>query len=244
MKLKFPSMSMSSLAKELQFSGYTLQAFLQGRPLPRKDFVNLCQSIGIKDWRSVAERVRGINIGQSVAGSVIAAGNNNLVISENGEVVEVVDHDEVTPQIESQMISQDQAVERIDDAVRSNLIQLNQNMDKARKESGWFFTITLVSASLGFVVVLAGVGLLLAGQVAAGIVSSISSILLEIAAGLFFGKDKELRDTIERYHQSISDLQRILTMINIAETIKSEVERDSLKKEIIYKALDIDSRGG
>ena len=117
-------------------------------------------------------------------------------------------------------------------------------MNKARKESGLFFTITLVSASLGFVVFLAGVGLLLAGQVDAGKVSSILSIIPEIVAGLFFGKDKELRDTIERYHQSISDLQRILTMIDIAETIKSEGERDFLKKQIIYKALDIDSRGG
>ena len=121
MKLKFPSMSMSSLAKELQFSRYTIEAFLQGRPLPRKDFVNLCQSIGIKDWKSVAERDRSINIGQAVAGLVIAAGNNNLVISENGEVVEVVevvDHD-------VKVTSQDQAVEKINCKAHSDFIQMN-----------------------------------------------------------------------------------------------------------------------
>jgi ABC-type transport system involved in cytochrome bd biosynthesis fused ATPase/permease subunit len=125
----------------------------------------------------------------------------------------------------------------------SNLTQLEQNIAQARKESGQFFTITLVFASLGFAVVLTGVGLLLAGQVAAGIVSSISGIIPEVTAVLFFRKDKELRAAIERYHQYILDLQRILTMIDIAETVKSEEERDSLKKEIIYKALNIDGRG-
>jgi hypothetical protein len=239
MRLKFQSTS--SWAEELQLSGSTLMRFLKGDLIAKEHFVTLCESIGIEDWESVVEPDRNINIGQAVSGSVIVTGTSNIVVSENGEVV---GHDvTVTRQIESRIISQDQAFERIGFAVRSNLAQLEQNIAQARKESGQFFKLTLVFASLGFLVVLAGVGLLLAGQVAAGIVSSISSIIPEITAVLFFRKDKELRAAIERYHQYILDSQRILTMIDIAETVKSEGERDSLKKEIIYKALDIDNRG-
>lgn len=117
--------------------------------------------------------------------------------------------------------------------------QLEQNIDKSRSESGQFFKLTLIFASLGFLIVLAGVGLLLAGQVTAGIVSSIAGIVPEVTAALFFQKDKELRATIDRYHQHIIDSQRLLTMIDVAETMRDEKERDHMKKEIIFKALEI-----
>jgi hypothetical protein len=116
MKLKVPSMS--SLANELQLSMQTISSFLEGRPIAREHFINLCRCIGIEDWELVVETDSSINIGQSVAGSVIVAGTSNLVVSENGEVV---GHDiTVTRQIESRIISQDQAFERIGFAVRSN----------------------------------------------------------------------------------------------------------------------------
>lgn len=136
-------------------------------------------------------------------------------------------------------LSQDQAFERIGAAVRLNLEQLKENIAQARKESSQFFKLTLVFASLGFVVVLAGVGLLLANQVTAGVVSSISGIIPEVTAVLFFRKDKELRAIIERYHQHVLDSQRMLTMIDVAETVKSSEERDALKRQIIAKALGI-----
>jgi hypothetical protein len=40
--------------------------------------------------------------------------------------------------------------------------------------------------------------------------------------------------------QHVLDSQRLLTMIDVAETVKDETERDALKKEIVWKALGIE----
>ncbi|CAK8712978.1 MAG: hypothetical protein CDV28_13312 [Candidatus Electronema aureum] len=139
------------------------------------------------------------------------------------------------------IVSEDQAFERINAAVRMNLEQLERNIDQARKESNQFFKLTLVFSSLGFFVVLTAVALLLGGQVVAGVVSAVASTIPEVTAALFFKKDRELRDSIERYHQHVMESQRILTMIDVAETVQNHEERDSIKRQIICKALGIDS---
>ena len=84
-----------------------------------------------------------------------------------------------------------------------------------------------------------GVALLLAQQVAGAIVTSISGIIPEVTAVLFFRKDKELRIGVGKYNQHLLDSQHILTMIDVAETIQNVQERDSLKRQIIFSALSI-----
>lgn len=180
-----------------------------------------------------------LGVGGAVRESIIITGDSNIAIGDHGKVVgrDVT----ITSMTDKRILSQDQAFERIGAAVSSNLAQLEQNIDQSRKESGQFFKLTLVFASLGFLVVIAGVALLLAGQVTAGVVSSIASLIPEVTAVLFFKKDKELRATIERYHQQVLDSQRILTMVDVAETVKDGEEQDALKREIIYRALGIES---
>jgi len=116
---------------------------------------------------------------------------------------------------------------------------LNEISRKLEQNLGSFFKFTLVFAGLGFIVVIAGLALLLVGQITAGIISTIGSLIPDVIAAMFFSKDKELRGTIERYHQHVLDSQRLLTMIDVAETVRNGEERDSLKRQIIFKALGI-----
>ena len=139
------------------------------------------------------------------------------------------------------VISTEQAFERIGAAIRLNLKQIEKNIEQARTESNQFFKLTLIFSSVGFLVVIIGVILLLMGQVTAGIVTSISSIIPEVTAFLFFKKDKELRKTIQDYHQHMLDSQQVLTMIDVAETVNSSSEQDKIKQEIIFKVLNISS---
>jgi len=137
------------------------------------------------------------------------------------------------------LISQDQAFERIGTAAKANLDQVKENLTKARAESGHFFTLTLVFAGLGFLVVMVAVCLLLAGNITAGVVSTIAGLIPEVTAALFFAKDRELRGIIDKYHQHLIEHQRILTMIDVAETVTGGPQRDELKKAIITKVLGI-----
>lgn len=177
---------------------------------------------------------RSIAIGGSVAESVIVTGDQNIVVEKDG----IARRDTTIPP-DKRVLSQDQAFERIGAAIRSNLVQLEQNINQSRKESAQFFKLTLVFSGLGFCVVIGGIILLLLGQVTAGVVSTITSLIPEATAVLFFQKDKELRSQIDRYHQQLLDSQRILTMVDIAETVTDEQTRDNLKKEIIFRVLGV-----
>jgi hypothetical protein len=178
------------------------------------------------------------NVGAALADSVIHIGKRKFAIGSSGRAIK---HD--VPLLKTgaaARLSQNQAFERIGTFARQNLKQLNDNFIQARKESNQFFKLTLVFAGLGFFVVLVGVSLLLAKQVPAGIVSTISSIIPEVTAALFFRKDKELRDRIDLYHQNIIESQKIMSMIDVAETIKNEKEKDLIKRQIIFKVVGIE----
>jgi hypothetical protein len=180
------------------------------------------------------EPKRNISVGRAIGDGVITTGTSNLVIA-GGDIVGRNVH--VTGDVN--VISGEQAIDRIGAAARLNLSQLERNIEQAREESGQFFRLTLIFAGLGFAVVLCGVGLLLFSQITAGVVASAASIIPEVTAALFFRKDKELRQTIEAYHQHMLDSQRILTMVDVASTMTNGADRDKMKQEIILRVLSI-----
>jgi hypothetical protein len=167
---------------------------------------------------------------------VIVTGGRNIII-EGDEVRTDV---QIQKDSHYHIISGEQAFERIGAAVKLNLKELESNIQQARLESNQFFRLTLIFSGLGFVIILIAVALLLIGQITGGVVTSISSIIPEVTALLFFQKDRELRRTIQSYHQYMLESQQVHTMIDVAETITNSVERDTMKQHIIFKVLGID----
>jgi hypothetical protein len=132
-----------------------------------------------------------------------------------------------------------EALGRIADAVRLNLGQLQLNIEQARRESSQFFRTTLIFSGAAFFIVLFGVGLMLANLVTVGIVTTAASIIPQAGALLLFNKDRDLRRTIEAYHGHILESQRVLRMIDLAETIGEEAAKDSMKQQIILNVLKV-----
>jgi hypothetical protein len=177
---------------------------------------------------------RGIGVANTaVEGTIIVGGNRNILVGADRKAV-VITNDQIK---DRKTISSEQAFDRIAAAVKLNLSQIQENIQQARADSSQFFKLTLVFASLGFVVVIAGVILLYLGQLGAGIVAAVSGSIPEVTAALFFRKDQELRKTIELYHAHMLTSQRLLTMIDVAETIQNPIEQDRMKQEIIMKTL-------
>jgi hypothetical protein len=143
-----------------------------------------------------------------------------------------------------EILSSEQALGRIADAVRLNLGQLQLNMEQARRESSQFFRTTMIFSGIAFVIILGGIGLMLANLVTVGIVTTAASIIPEAGALLLFNKDKELRKTIETYHSHILESQRVLTMIDLAETMAETAAKDSVKEQIIFAVLQVNPPKG
>jgi hypothetical protein len=203
----------------------------------------LASAFGLKGPEGSTLFLHTPSAGRAVADTVIVTGKRNITGTGNlvvGSTGTVVGRDiKITTENEKQILSVDQAFERIGAGVKVNLDQFQLNLSQARNESSNFLKLTMVFVAVGFATIVVGVGLLLGHQIAAGVVSTIASVIPGATAALFFKKDKELRGTIERYHQHVLDSQRLLTMIDVAETVKNEDERDSLKREIIFNALGI-----
>jgi len=178
----------------------------------------------------------GIKIGGAVADSVIVTGDTNVVISGDG--IPRIDKD-VEPG--KRILSEEQAFERIGGAARLVYEQIKIDIEQARKESSQIHTLMLVLIGAGAGLILVGVILLYTNQITAGTVSLVSSIVSEAIAMLFFKKDGELRKRVSRHHDQLLEVQKILTMMDIAETIIDKSIRDDMKRQIIYKSLGIDA---
>ena len=173
--------------------------------------------------------------GAVVAGNVIVTDTRNIDVGSDLVAREI--HGHIGPY--QKTLTQEQAFDRIAAAVKLNLTQIQENIQQARKDSSQFFRLTLVFASLGFIIVLGGVVLLYLGEISAGIVAAVSSSVPQITAVLFFQKDKELRNTLEEYHGHMLGSQKLMTMIDVAETIRNPAEQDKMKQQIIFSTLGI-----
>jgi hypothetical protein len=147
-----------------------------------------------------------------------------------------------------EVLPSERAFERISDAVKLNLHQLQRNMDKARSESSRFSWVSMVFCAMASSIMLGGIGLMWAGLVKVGFITTAASIIPSLGAHLVFSEGKELRKTMETYHSHIMESQRVLTMIDLAETIGDVAVKDSVKEQIVRAVLVVDPpserRGG
>ena len=193
--------------------------------------VQVSGSVRIGNIRA-GDIVGGSRIINEVVGRDIIVGGDSLFIS-GGNVG-------IPPPKET--LSSEQALGRIADAVRLNLGQLQLNMEQARRESSQFFRTTMIFSGIAFAIILVGISLMLAGLVTVGIVTTAASIIPEAGALVLFNKDKELRKTIETYHGYILESQRVLTMIDLAETMGEASAKNSVKEQIVFAVLKVTPR--
>jgi hypothetical protein len=175
--------------------------------------------------------IAGIKVGGVIGGSRIISAGKDIVIGDR--------FTNSYTSLPPKLVSSEQALGRIADAVRLNLGQLQLNMEQARRESSQFFRTTMIFSGVAFAIILGGVALMLTGLVTVGIVTTAASVIPEAGALLIFNKDKELRKTIETYHGHILESQRVLTMIDLAETMGEAAAKDSVKEQIVSAVLKV-----
>lgn len=136
-------------------------------------------------------------------------------------------------------LSAELAFERIAASVKFNLVQIQNNIEHARSDSLKFFKLTMICVSFGFILAVFGILISMIFDTKMGYATTLCGSVPELIAVLFFRKDQELRKTIEKYHEELLMSQNILTMIDVAETIDNEMERDKIKQQIIVLRLNI-----
>lgn len=103
---------------------------------------------------------------------------------------------------------------------------------------GWYIS-SLIAAFLGFLLVVAGVITVIFGQTTAGLITTISGIVPEVVAGLFFMQSKQANERVDVIQEKLTAAREIFSAIEIVNTIGDAQERDKLKADIVRKTLRI-----
>jgi len=172
---------------------------------------------------TVAEK--GDTKGDSVKGENMSV-DNNVVIGATNKV-----------------LSYDKAYERVIGSTTFVLSQLEISYTQTREQSQSWFRFSLVAAIIGFILVAAGVLAVILGQVTAGVITAISSIIPNAAAALFFAQSRTANKRVDAIQTKLAEAREFLTAVEITNTIEETKARDKLKTEIVRKALRIDAKG-
>lgn len=175
-------------------------------------------------------------------------GDGAVTLRENGIHIGgeiAVNHiiNNATNVVETHVIGYDRAFERVVGSTSFVLNQLELSYRQTREQSQWWFRASLIAAGIGFTLIGIGVATVYFGQATAGIITSISSVVPNAAAALFFVQSKSANERVDSIESKLSDAREIYAAVEIIETIDDAKSRDKLKAEIVRKALRFEKQG-
>lgn len=147
----------------------------------------------------------------------------NGVIESEGSLIAIKDGKLlpsalVAKQSRLPVLSTDQAYDRIH--------QTQKSIDQLRKHVSMLFRLTMFFASLGFVVIIAGVIAAIKGITPTNTITCISGLVTEGVAAIFFKKDRELRDRL-----AASEL--LMPLLNEVDSVNDPAIRDQARLAVI-----------
>lgn len=170
----------------------------------------------------------------------VALGENGVHIGGDIAVNHIIHN--ATNVVETHVIGYDRAFERVVGSTSFVLNQLELSYRQTREQSQWWFRASLIAAGIGFTLIGIGVTTVFFGQATAGIITSISSLIPNAAAALFFVQSKSANERVDSIESKLSDAREIYAAVEIIETIDDSKSRDKLKAEIVRKALRLEKQ--
>jgi GTP-binding protein EngB required for normal cell division len=129
------------------------------------------------------------------------------------------------------------AFEKIRSSTPSAINELTKNYEQARQQAKGWYHLSLVAATAGFILVGAGIITVVFGQVRVGVITSLSGIIPNAAATLFFRQSKKADERVDATNSSLAETYKIQVAIDITNSISDCESRDKLKAQITESIL-------
>jgi hypothetical protein len=169
----------------------------------------------------------------------ISGGVNIYATSDTSVGGDVVGRDKITQHV----ITYDTAFERITGTTNFITNQLDVSYKQTREQAQGWFRFSLIAAGIGFFLIGLGVVAVIAGQVTAGVITAISSIIPNAAAALFFVQSKTANERVDAIQTRLTEAREISSAVEIANTIDDPKSRNNLKVVIVRQVLRLEKRG-
>lgn len=129
------------------------------------------------------------------------------------------------------------AYERVAAAAVATRYQLNNvHVHNQRQAQNWS-RLSVVAASAGFTVILAGLAAALLGRTTEGVMAAFAAIVPEIIAVLFYRQASVANQQLQADQRNLIDAERLHQTIELVLTIEDAELRDRLKTSIVMLAL-------
>ncbi len=176
----------------------------------------------------IGDNARNVAVGKNVRQIVDVnfAGDDVVVSGRDGEGRNIV-----------KKVPKSVAFESIVAAARITMQQLERDYEQARRQATNWTRASIIAAVVGFVIVLIGAFLSFASNTTVGIVTSVSGIVPEVAAALFFQQTREATIRVDAYHKDLIEAKGIDQSIQLCATMEDDGARDRLKEVIIKRIL-------
>jgi hypothetical protein len=127
----------------------------------------------------------------------------------------------------------DQLLERIAKRSEQLLKDLRKNFELYRRQASLSFVWTLVISTVGMILLSSGIALSLIGKASTVNVASISGVLTEFLAAIFFKQAAAARNSQDRCQQDLLRRQQILDLVELTRLISDEKSRDAVTQDLI-----------
>jgi hypothetical protein len=136
------------------------------------------------------------------------------------------------------VVSYDVAFESLAKSTGEDLASLGVSYEQTRQQGRGWYHMSVVAAGVGLCIVAVAVIALILGHVTTGIVTTVSSVLPNVVAAIFFGQSKRADDRVDAVAKELSDARAWTARVQIAESIKDTHLQDELKAEIVRKMIE------
>jgi len=227
--------------------GQLVPHLVDGQAFQRKGDLIVRMSIYAPDAHSSAYRAVLSGSGAVAQGpGAVAAGEQGVVIeTAGGDYVSggVVADGDFIGRDQWTLITWDAAFERVIGSTAFVLNQLELSYRQTRGQSQGWFRFSLIAAGIGFVLIGVGVIAVIFGEVTAGLITTISSVIPNAAAALFFVQSKAANERVDAIQTRLTEARELQTAVEIANTVSDQKSRDGIKAEIVRKALRLEQGG-
>jgi hypothetical protein len=119
--------------------------------------------------------------------------------------------------------------------------ELQKNYELSRNQASQWFLWSLGAALFGFILLGAGAFIALQENGSYNNVSSLSGILTEFIAAIFFSQARHANNRQDTYHKNLIQRQQVLDAVQLTALITDIAERDKVTEAIVKKMLGINN---
>lgn len=153
-----------------------------------------------------------------------------IIITEQKEI-------STEPIPKESVVSYDEAYERIIGSIDATISSLERMIEQANIDSDYWNKLSKIAGGIGFIVIIIGISLFLFNLLTLGGISSISGVISEAVAALFYKQSIIAKSRVDDYQYQLVSVQKYEIAFHVINSITDETERNDLKKRFVSRIL-------